>query len=75
MVGRYGVGTLWCVRTIDAFFLQFNAGKIAKRALRGGAWETLEEGWKVTPRGIGKIRVQLNNSDGVVVSLTGGMGK
>jgi hypothetical protein len=58
-----------------AFFLQFNARKIAKRALRGGAWETLEKGWKVTPGGIGKIRVQLNNSDGVVVSLTGGMGK
>jgi hypothetical protein len=75
MVGRYGVGTLWCVRTADAFFLQFNARKIAKRALRGGAWETLEEGWKVTSCGIGKIRVQLNNSDGVVVSLTGGMGK
>jgi hypothetical protein len=75
MVGRYGVGTLWCERTTDAFFLKFNARKIAKRALRGGAWEALEEGWKVTPCGMGKIQVQLNNSDGVVVSLTGGMGK
>jgi hypothetical protein len=44
MIGRYGVGTFWCVRTTDAFFLQFNARKIAKRALRGGAWETLERG-------------------------------
>jgi hypothetical protein len=34
LIGRYGVGTLWCVRERDAFFIQFNASKIATRPLR-----------------------------------------
>jgi hypothetical protein len=75
MIGRYGVGTLWCVRTTDAFFIQFNAEKIAKRALKGGAWTPLEKGWKVTACEDGQILVQLRNSEGVVVSLAGSGGK
>lgn len=75
VIGRYGVGTLWCVRDRDAFFIQFNAIKIAKRALKGGAWAVLEDGWKVTPCEGGQIRVQLHSSDGVIVSLTGSVGK
>jgi hypothetical protein len=51
VTGRYGVGTLWCVRASDAFIIQFNAISIAKRPLKGGAWIALEEGWKVTPCG------------------------
>jgi hypothetical protein len=51
VIGRYGVGTLWCVRASDAFVIQFNAINIAKRPLKGGAWIALEEGWKVTPCG------------------------
>jgi hypothetical protein len=51
LIGRFGVGTLWCVRERAAFFIQFNAVKIATRPLRGGGWVTLEDGWKVTPYG------------------------
>jgi hypothetical protein len=59
----------------DAFFIQFNAIKIAKRPLKGDAWTALEDGWKVTPYADGQIRVQLHNSEGVVVSLNGDVGK
>jgi hypothetical protein len=75
LIGRYGVGTLWCVRERDAFFIQFNAVKIATCPLRGGPWVTLEDGWRVTPYAGGQICVQLRNSEGVVVSLNGDMGK
>jgi hypothetical protein len=74
-IGRYGVGTLWCVREVDAFVIQFNAKKIAKRPLKGDAWIALEDGWKVTPYADGQIRVQLRDSEGVVVSLNGDVGK
>jgi hypothetical protein len=63
------------VRAPDAFFIQFNAIKIAKRPLKGDAWIALEDGWKVTPYADGQIRVQLRNSEGVVVSLNGDVGK
>jgi hypothetical protein len=75
VIGRYGAGTLWCVRNADAFVLQFNARKIATRSLKGGAWTALETGWKVTPYEGGEIHVQLNNSEGVVVSLNSSTGK
>ena len=44
VIGRYGVGTLWCVRAPDAFFIQFNAIKFAKRPLKGDS-----EGVVVSP--------------------------
>jgi hypothetical protein len=75
VIGRYGVGTLWCVRAPDAFFIRFNAIKMATRPLKGGAWVALEDGWKVTSYAGGQIRVQLHNSEGVIVSLAGGTGK
>jgi hypothetical protein len=75
VIGRYGAGTLWCVRTADAFIIQFNARRIATRSLKGGAWTPLERGWKVTPYEGGEIHVQLNNSEGVVVSLNASAGK
>jgi hypothetical protein len=75
VIGRYGVGTLWCVRSRDAFIIQFNAIKIATRPLKGGAWVALEDGWKVTPYADGQICVQLRDSEGVVVSLAGDVGK
>jgi hypothetical protein len=71
-IGRYGVGTLWCVRVRDAFFIEFNTTKIATRSLKGGAWESLEPGWKITPEG-GQIRVRLNDSEGVLVRLPGAL--
>jgi hypothetical protein len=46
-----------------------HAKKIARRSLKGGAWMVLEDGWKVTPEAGGQIRVQLHNSEGVIVSL------
>jgi hypothetical protein len=75
MIGRYGVGTLWCVRAPDAFFIQFNAIKIAMRPLKRGAWVALEDGWKITPYAGGQICIQLHNSEGVIVSLAGDVGK
>jgi hypothetical protein len=62
-------------RHVDAFIIQFNAINIAKRPLKGGAWIAFEDGWKVTPFGGGQTRVHLHNSEGVVVSLSGGAGK
>jgi hypothetical protein len=75
VIGRYGVGTLWCLRDRDAFFIQFNAKKIARRSLKGGPWMMLEDGWTVTPCEGGQIRVQLHNSEGVIVSLHTDVGK
>jgi hypothetical protein len=70
-IGRYGVGTLWCVREVDAFVIQFNAKKIARRPLNGGAWTTLEAGWKVTPYDSGELHVQLHTARASLFRLPG----
>jgi len=71
MIGRYGMGILSCLKSRDGLFILFNAMKIAQRS-ETGAWTVLEKGWRITPFGISAIQVQLNDSDGVVVSLHGG---
>jgi hypothetical protein len=71
MIGRYGTGTLWCRRDTGDLIILFNTTPIAKRSKRG-TWGSLEKGWKITPVGDGAIRVRLNDSDGVIVSLHGG---
>jgi hypothetical protein len=71
MIGQYGAGTLSCLRNPVGLFILFNTVKIAKRSVPEGTWVQLEKGWKVTSLGSGAIRVQHNESDGVVVSLHG----
>jgi hypothetical protein len=68
MIGRYGMGILSCLKSRDGLFILFNAKKIAQR-YETGAWTVLETGWKITTVGTNAIQVQLNDSDGVVVSL------
>jgi hypothetical protein len=71
MIGRYGSGILWCRRDSGDLIVLFNSTPIAKRS-KIGAWGSVEKGWKITPLGSSAICVQLNDSDGVVVSLHGG---
>ena len=48
MIGRYGMGTLSCLKSLDGMFILFNAMKIAQRS-ETGAWLMLEDGWTITP--------------------------
>jgi hypothetical protein len=70
-IGRYGAGYLSVLRNRAGDFILFNSVKIAKLSDETATWLTLAPGWKVTDEGESAVRVQLNNSDGVVVSLTG----
>jgi hypothetical protein len=70
-LGYYGAVPLWFQRTREDTFVLFNDLRIAKRTGEGSAWETIAAGWKVTPIGSLEIRVQLDDSDGVVVSIQG----
>jgi hypothetical protein len=69
MIGRYGSGTLWCLKNQEGTFILFNALRIARRFRL--SWEPLDKGWRITPLGSNALRVQLNDSDGVIVSLHG----
>ena len=62
---------LSCLKSRDGLFILFNAKMIGRRSSTG-EWAVLETGWKITTVGTNAIQVQLNDSDGVVVSLHGG---
>ena len=43
MIGRYGMGTLSCLKSRDGMFILFNAMKIAQHS-ETGAWLMLMDG-------------------------------
>jgi hypothetical protein len=68
-IGRYGAGTLRFLSNRAGQFILFNSVTIARHSEKTGTWRTLAPGWKVTSEGGSAIRVQLHNSEGVIVSL------
>jgi hypothetical protein len=70
-LGYYGTTPLWFQRNVEGTFVLFADLRIAKRGGDGTVWETTAPGWEVTPIGKFEIRVQHNNSEGVIVSLQG----
>jgi hypothetical protein len=76
-IGSYGAGTLSRITNQNGLFVLFNASPIAKRLPSRGrgveTWISRDRAWKVTPSGDREICIQDNGSEGVYVSLGGGM--
>jgi hypothetical protein len=68
-LGYYGTVPIWFQRTDRGTFVLFNDLRIANRSGGGSSWLSIAAGWKITPIGGFEIRVQRNNSDGVIVPL------
>jgi hypothetical protein len=70
-LGYYGTVPLWFQRNDQGTFVLFNDLRIAKQVGVGRDWDTIAPGWKVTPIGSLEMRVQHNDSEGVIVPLQG----
>ena len=70
-LGYYGTAPLWFQRNVEGTFVLFDDLRIAKRGGDGTVWRATAPGWKITPISKFEIRVQHNNSEGVIVSLQG----
>jgi hypothetical protein len=70
-IGRYDAKTLSLVSGSAGQFILLNSMRLARWSTETGAWLSLAPGWKVTAEGgtSGAVRVQLGDSEGVVVSL------
>jgi hypothetical protein len=69
----YGAGSLWLLTGRDGTFVTFNGLRLAKRTADKKTWVALADGWKVTAMERGELQVQHNGSEGVIVSLFGGI--
>jgi hypothetical protein len=71
-IGKYGASTLWFEKNYAGQFILFGETKIARCGRHGpliGTWVSLVPGWKVSVAYGSALRVQLNDSDGVIVSI------
>jgi hypothetical protein len=72
-MGSYGGGILWCLRNSLGTFITFNNVRIARREYDGKTWTVLQPGGKITKVGSAEVRIQLNDSESVVVPFRGGV--
>jgi hypothetical protein len=75
ILGRYGSGTLWFLKSVEGTFITFNDLRIAKRSADRKNWASMAAEWKVTVVGRSELQVQHNDSEGVLVSLVARHGK
>jgi hypothetical protein len=68
-IGHYGAGTLSVLSNDAGQFILLGSLTIARQSEETGAWVSFAPGSKVTAEGANAVRVQLGDSEGVVVSL------
>jgi hypothetical protein len=72
-VGRYGAGILWFLTGREGTFITFNDVRIAKRTPDKKSWVALGKAGRSLPSGEANFRIQHNGSEGVIVSIYGGI--